>query len=182
MPILFRDDRGFSLSELLLTLAIAATLMAVAVPVMGDFTANLKLNEAARAVERELQNAKLKAVSSNRPLRARFNCPDAGGIRTVEVLGTAADAPAGRCSAAAYPYPPADADMMTRPNFDGPLQRLPEGATVTTTAIQFTPDGRAQALVAGVPQDIAAPVTITVTRRGRSRTVTINGVGKIQLQ
>ena len=72
----------------------------------------------------------------------------------MEVLGTAADSAANRCLATAYPFPAADIDVMTRPNFDGPVRTLPNGATVTTAIVQFQPDGAADQVVAGVVQAI----------------------------
>lgn len=177
-----RTDRGFTLTELLLIVAVIGTLAAMAVPVMQDVTASIKLNEAARLVERELQDARLKAVSSNRLLRVRMNCPATGNIRSVEVLGTSVDSASNRCQTSAYPFPAPDTDVMTRPNFDGPLRLLPTGATVDSTVLQFGPDGTAMSVVAGVPQTITTPVTVTITRAGRSRSVTVNNAGKIQLQ
>jgi prepilin-type N-terminal cleavage/methylation domain-containing protein len=176
-----RTDRGFSLTELVFVVAMLGTLIAMAVPVMKDMTASIKLNEAARMVERELQDARLKAVSSNRVIRVRLNCPAAGYIRSVEVLGTAADTAANRCTNA-YPFPPPDLDIMTRPNFDGPVRTLPNNATVTSQVLQFSPDGTAANVVAGVVTTIAAPVTVTITRESQSKTVTVNNVGKVQLQ
>lgn len=163
-------------------MAVAATLMAMALPVMTDVTQNAKLNTAVRMVERELQTARLKAVSTNSVLRVRTNCPGAGSIRTVEVLGTAADTAADRCVLTAYPFPPADDDMATRPNYDGPVGVMPAEATVSDGVLEFRPDGTVFQVVAGVRQTIAGTVSLTVTRRARSRTVTINGVGKVQLQ
>ena len=40
-----RTERGFSLTELMLTIAVAGTLMAMAVPIMQDVTASTRLNE-----------------------------------------------------------------------------------------------------------------------------------------
>lgn len=176
-----RFDRGFSLTELMLTVAVAATIAGIAVPVMGNVSDSVKLNEATRMVERELQDARIKAVSSNTPVRLRTNCPAAGFMRIVEVLGTAEDTAANRCLQTAYPFP-ADADLMTRPNSDGPVRVIANSATVGTESIQFSPDGTARQVVAGVAQSIAGQVTITVTRKGKSRTVSINGLGKVQLQ
>jgi prepilin-type N-terminal cleavage/methylation domain-containing protein len=176
-----RTERGFSLPELMLTVAVAGTLMAMAVPIMQDVSASAKLGEAARLVERELQDARLRAVSANRILRVRTNCPSLGFIRTVEVLGTAADSPASRCSSSSYPYPP-DQDLMTRPNYDGPMRVIPNAATVTSTDLQFLPDGTAQVVASGVAGPIVGSQSITITRRSVSRTVTINAAGKIQLQ
>jgi prepilin-type N-terminal cleavage/methylation domain-containing protein len=187
MRSLLQSSRGYSLVEMMFVVAIAGTLMAIASPVMRDITEGAKLNSASREVERELQNARLKAVSTNRSLRVRLNCPTAGFFRTVEVLSTAADTASNRCLQTAYPFP-ADNDVMTRPNYDGPTRTLPAGATVAlsdTTVyplIEFHPNGTAATVTAAGSQTISAPVTVTVTRSNKSRTITINGAGKIQIQ
>jgi Tfp pilus assembly protein FimT len=149
---------------------------------MKNMTSSIKLNDAARMVVGELQDARLKAVSSNTVLRVRMNCPSTGSIRRVEVVGTAIDTASNRCDQTAYPFPAADIDVMTRPNFDGAARLLPVGATVTSSVLQFSPDGTAHEVVSGVPQTIATSVTVTITREGKSKSVTINGIGKIQLQ
>lgn len=173
---------GFTLVELLLVVGLVGTMAAVALPVMKDMTASIKLNDASRVVAGELNDARIKAVSTNRVLRVRMNCPATGYIRRVEVLGTAVDSASNRCLQTAYPFPAADNDVMTRPNYDGPVRMLPAGATVTTSIVQFQPDGTAAEVVSGVVQAITTPVTVTITREGKSKSVTINAVGKIQLQ
>lgn len=180
MTRLHLSDRGFSLVELMMVVALIGTMAAIAVPVMKDLTASIKLSEASRMVERELQNARLKAVSTNRALRVRPNCPAAGYIRTVELLGTAEDAASNRCNQTTYPFPAPDQDVITRPNFDGPVRTIPNGATVTDAIIEFRPDGTALEVVAGVSQPIGTEVTITITR-GKFKLVTINGAGKVLL-
>jgi len=177
-----RNDRGFSVIELMMVVLMIGTLAAIATPVMKDMTASIKLNEAARMVEREMADARLKAVSSNRVIRVRLNCPSAGYIRSVEVLGTAADDASNRCMTTSYPFPPADDDIMTRPNFDGPVRVLSSPATVTNQVLQFSPDGTAVNVISGVPTTITTPVVVTISRNGSSKTVTVNNVGKIQLQ
>ena len=176
-----RPQRGFTLTELLMTLAMTATIAVMAVPLSGNFMDSLRLNDAARTVERELADARLRAVSSNRALRVRTNCPVAGSIRTVEVLNTAADSAANRCTAAAYPYP-GDDDLMTRPNYDGPVRLLPNGATVGDAVFQFEPDGTVFTVVANVKTAMAAEQTVTITRKTKTRSVKVNAAGKIQLQ
>lgn len=176
-----RNSRGFSLTELVFVVAMIGTLIAMAVPVMKDMTASIKLNEAARMVEREMQDARLKAVNSNRVIRVRLNCPAAGYIRSVEVLGTAADTASNRCTAT-YPFPAPDDDIMTRPNFDGPVRTLPNGASVTNEVLQFSPDGTAMSVINGTPTTLAAPITVTVTRQSQSKSITVNNAGKVQLQ
>lgn len=181
-PKVLRASCGFTLTELLLVVTVSATLMAIAVPIFGDLAESQRLNSAAREVERELQTARLKAVSANRRLWVRTNCPAVGQLRTTEYLGTAADTAANRCTETAYPYPPADTDPMTRPNYDGPVRYLSQNTTVGTAVLEFRPDGTAREVVAGVPQTIAGTVNVAVTRYTKSKTVTINALGKIQLQ
>ncbi len=173
---------GFSLIELVLTVAVFATLAAMALPVYRDLSDALRLGDATRAVERELQGARLKAVTINRSLRVRFNCPAAGQYRTVEVLGTSTDTVGNRCDQAAFPYPAADQNPFTRPNADGPVRRLPQDVTVSTLDVEFRPNGTAYQVVSGTPQAITGEVSVVVTRNGQSRTVTINGLGKIRLE
>jgi prepilin-type N-terminal cleavage/methylation domain-containing protein len=177
-----RSERGFSVTELMLVVAMIGTISVIALPVMQDMTASIKLNEAARMVEREMQDARLEAVSSNRVIRVRLNCPSAGYIRSVEVLGSAADNATNRCMTSAFPFPPPDDDIMTRPNFDGPVRTLPNPAIVTSEVLQFSPDGTAVNVIYGVPTTITTPVVVTISRNGKSRTVTVNNAGKIQLQ
>ena len=181
MRFLRLSERGFSLPELMLTVALAGVIMAVAVPVMNDVGDSSKLNAAAREVERELQSARLKAVSVNRILRVRLNCPGTGYFRTVEYLNSTADNATNRCLQTAYPFP-ADNDLMTRPNHDGPVRTLPLGATVTGTTIEFLPDGTAQQVTGTTRATITTPVTITVARKDKTKAITINAAGKIQLQ
>ncbi len=176
-----RSEHGFTVVEMLMVVSMIGILAAMALPVMRDVTANIKLNEAARLVEREMQDARLKAVNANRVIRVRMNCPATGYIRSVEVLGTAADSAANRCTTA-YPFPAPDTDIMTRPNFDGPVRTLPAGATVSNVVLQFSPDGTAVSVVAGTPTTITTPVAVTITRESKSKTVTVNNVGKVQLQ
>lgn len=164
-----------------MVVAIAGALAAVAMPVMNNVSDSSKLNGAARELEREFQAARLKAVSTNRILRVRLNCPSAGSYRTVEYLNSAADTASNRCLQSAYPFP-ADTDLMTRPNYDGPVRVLPNQATVNSEILEFHPNGTAQRVVSNVPQAIATAVTITVQRKNKSKAMTINGAGKIQIQ
>lgn len=176
------SERGYSLNELMLIVAVAATVMAIAVPVMTDVTESSKLNGAARELERELQSARLKSVTSNRILRVRLNCPAEGYYRTVEFLNDASDAATNRCLQSVYPFPAADTDLLTEPNYDGPVRVLPLGATIPSAVLEFHPDGSAFQVVSNVVQSIGTPVSLTVTRNGKSKVMTINGTGKIQLQ
>ena len=178
-----QSERGLALTDLLITVAVIATVAAMAAPVMQDMTKEIKATEAARLIERELQDARLKSVSSNRILRVRMNCPDVRLIRRVEFLNSTADTATNRCNPQVYPFPAADDDILTRPNYDGPVRAMPdEDALVGNHIIEFHPDGTARNVVSNVAQEITSPISIIVTRLGISRTITINGAGKVLLQ
>ena len=177
-----RHANGFSLIELLLVMAIFGILTAIAVPMAADFMESQRLSTATREVERELQSARLQAVSANCRLWVRMNCPIAGTLRTTEFLGTFEDTAANRCSLAAFPFPAADTDVTTVPNYDGPVRILSSNTTVSTAVVEFRPDGTAREVVAGVPQPIAGTMNIVVTRFANSRTVTVNALGKVEIQ
>ncbi len=184
---------GFSLIDMVAVMAVIATVSAMAVPQVVNVVDSLRLGISERDVERELQFARLKSVATQRPMRVRFDCPSAGQVRVVELLGTptAPDANDGdnvssRCSEVTYPYSPTGADKsrLTRPNNDGPVRTLYPGTTfVATQTLEFWPNGTVHAACqnnCAASAQIGA-VTLTLTRKGKSKNITVNGLGKIQM-
>jgi prepilin-type N-terminal cleavage/methylation domain-containing protein len=181
---------GFSLIELLTVVALAGIVAVIGLPLLGQISGTIQLGEAARQLERELQSARMTAVSANQPVRVMFNCPLAQQYRMVELIGTpqtpaAGDGVVGRCSTTTYPFPAPDNNPITRPNNDGPLRLLPTLVTITTsTTIEFWPDGSAHTNTGGINPwpPIASPGTnIILTRGAKTKTILVNGIGKIQL-
>jgi prepilin-type N-terminal cleavage/methylation domain-containing protein len=177
-----RRDAGFSLIDMLIVIALIGIIAGIAVPAWGNLAEGMKLASNARDVERELQTARLKAVTSNRPIRVRFNCPIAGQYRMVELIGSpsaphANDAALNRCQEAAYPYPPADREPLTRPNHDGPVRRLSEKVSFGAAAhLEFWPDGSVRKV-----DGTAMPTEITVVKGNDVRKITVNSLGKVTL-
>jgi type II secretory pathway pseudopilin PulG len=183
-------ERGFTLLEILMITTVFMIVAGIGMPLFNDITDAIKLGQAAREVERELQTARLTAVSANQPLRVRFNCNAAGEYRMVELIGTptvpaAADGATNRCSTGVYPFPAADRNPLTRPNNDGPQRYLPEETTFTTAAtIEFWPDGSAHMANGTInpwPVIASTGTSIVLTRKGKTKTITVNGIGKVQL-
>ena len=151
--------RGFTLIELMLVLAVLGLISAMAIPAVLNTTRQIKLAANARAVERELQGARMKAVRSNRAIRVRFNCPATGQYRMVELLGSkqtpatddADSRAATRCGYSAYPFPDTNQDFFSIPNNDGPIQTLQDGIGFGTDAqtVEFWPDGTAHVAAGG---------------------------------
>jgi Type II transport protein GspH len=160
---------------------------------MASLQDRMRLNQAARNLERDLHSARNKAVANNRAMRVVFNCPAAGQYRVVELLGSvsapaAADSGASRCLETNYPYPPPDNDFSTRPNFDGQVRQLdPSVQFGAVQTIEFWTDGSAHAGAASpFPMLSVAGTSLTLTKTAgsttRTATITVNGIGKIKLQ
>jgi Tfp pilus assembly protein FimT len=174
------------------TLAVIASVSAMSVPQMIDAVDSMRLGMSERDVERELQFARLKSVATNRPMRLRFDCPSAGKIRVVEVIGTPplpdtndADTVTSRCSETTYPYKPTGADQsrLTRPNNDGAIRTMYSGTTFTAKqTLEFWPNGTVhtacQVACPGGPAQVAT-VTLTLSRKSKTKNITVNGLGKI---
>ncbi len=187
-----RSEGGYSLVDLLATTAVIATVGAVAVPQLSKAVDNQRLGVDVRNVEREMQIARLDAVKASQPIRLRFNCPAVGMYRRVELLGTTKtaapndldSAAATRCGTA-YPFPAADQDPLTRPNNDGPIQRLNSQVSfLSVQTLEFRPNGTVYVETAGtntwVP--LAAPFSLTMNKGSSVKTIQVNGLGKIQVQ
>ena len=185
----FQSQDGFSLVDLLITVAVLAVVAAGAVPVFTNMTEGLKLSQGLREVEREMQTARLKAVTANRPIRVRLNCPVNGEYRMVELVGTpsvpaAVDVSLDRCKESSYPMG-GDGNPLTRPNHDGPQKRLPTSVTFgATSTLEFWPDGSVHKDDgSGNPWPVvsAAGTAVTLTKGTLVKTITVNGLGKITL-
>jgi Tfp pilus assembly protein FimT len=183
---------GFTLIDMVATLAVIATVSAISIPQMMDAVDLMRLGMSERDVERELQFARLKSVSTNRPMRVRFDCPSAGKIRAVEIIGTPllpdtndADTVTARCSETTYPYRPTGADQsrLTRPNNDGAIRTVYKGTTFTAKqTLEFWPNGTVHTAcqlacdTSGTQVNI---VTLTMLRKSKTKNITVNGLGKI---
>jgi len=177
-----RDALGFSLIEVLVVAGIASVIMGAAIPAAMSQMRMWALNSTIQTVGAQIRSARYSAVSKNRTLRVRFNCPAANQYRIVEVVGSSGiDNDANRCSETAYPYP--DPNSAAAPNLDGPVMRLPEGAQFGTVQdLEINTTGRVTPL-AGCPTCAAAapPATLNMANLYATRTITVTAGGQVLL-
>lgn len=180
------EPAGFTLTELVMVIAVFIIIAAIALPLSIQVTGRMRLGNALREVERELQTTRLKAVQSNRSLQVRFNCPAAGQYRVVEVMGTAIDNTANRCDETTYPYRGARDDVPATPDYDGPVRYVSGGTQFLgtgLTVLQFAPNGSTTQVTGATP--VAIDVTglnITLVKASLSGTINVNSLGRITIQ
>jgi type II secretion system protein H len=83
-PVPSRPDRGFSLLELLIVVAIVSIMAAVALPNIGRYIRNYKIKGAAQEVAGELQSARNKAIMTNTNSGVSFVVVDKDNYRFVQ--------------------------------------------------------------------------------------------------
>ena len=161
---------------------IMAVIAAVAVPTVGAVMRRYALNAASQQIASTIRSARYTAVSKNKVMRVRFNCPEDNQYRMVEFTASAGiDQDAARCDAASYPYP--DQDGSALPNTDGPVNVLPPGTELgTVTDIEIDVRGRLTPLT-GCPSCVAGSGTASVVLENgsESQTVTVNQTGQVAI-
>lgn len=169
----FRLEQGASLMEVLVVVALVATVGGLAVPQLSTALEEYRLNSAGRQVAAQIRAARLAAVTANRVMLVRFDCPGPNMYRVVEFTGVPAiDTAADRCSA---PWP--DPDPATLPNVDGPPAVLPDTMTFALTQdLRISTTGQVTPLAGGMP------AIIRVTNGTRVGQITVSAAGRVQVQ
>lgn len=77
-----RSDAGFTLVELLVTIAIIAILAGIATLSLSAYLPSLRLKQASQELQLQIQKARLEAVRRNRPCYVEFHRTDGGRLYT----------------------------------------------------------------------------------------------------
>jgi hypothetical protein len=137
----------------------------VAIPAMNNAVARNRVFTGSELLAAQIREARLAAITRNRPFRIRFDCPTAGAVRMLEVTGDAAiDDSADRCSEA-------------QPN-DGPPLYLPAGVLFAGTPPPVLEiNGRGQVTLIGHG---ALPVNLQVSYGSFTRGVIVTATGRVR--
>jgi Tfp pilus assembly protein FimT len=176
-----KSEAGFSVIEVTVVAGVAMIAMGLAAPSIINAIDSYKFSSEVQNVASTIRSARYKAVSSNVTLRLRFNCPETGQMRLVEVTGDSAiDSASDRCDTDSYPYP--DPDASAAPNNDGPVIQMSSAIDLPSTVhgLQISTSGRIQPL-AGCPGCTAgsppAVLMIGDDRSSTSRNITVTATG-----
>lgn len=163
-----RLSRGFTLVELMVTLAVAAILITIAVPSFSTIIANNRLNTAANELVGAISTARMQAIQLN--AGAQF-CSNLQANNTSDTLGTACGTNAGAVYAlnnnVAAPVRAAPVGLAT------PV--VLSGAAADIVAIRF--NGQGQGFAAGAPgipfNGPVADICIASLKSGNHRVISM---------
>lgn len=74
------SNKGFSLVEILVVIALMAVLTVIGVPAIVSQITHMKLTRGVRDITSELNAARMKAISQNRPYRVDFDLNFSGSV------------------------------------------------------------------------------------------------------
>ena len=147
------SDKGFSLTELMVVIALIAIVTMIAVPAFNHYSVNANLRTAARDVASDIFNMRERAVSENRQYMIEFSV---GSNQYTLSEGT-------------YTGAPWVATLTKTPSAAGSDVRLTSAAfSFGTPKIFFQTRGLASAGSVSLSNRYGSTATITVNNAGRT--------------
>lgn len=157
-----RWQRGMTLIEVLIALAILGILVAMAMPIAGDWLLNAQIRTAAEALQDGLQQARNEAVRRNTAVEFRLVAGTGWEVRLADTLAAdrvlasrpaAEGAPQALVAAA-----PAGANIVT---FDGMGRRVTTNVDGTPVLTGICADLQPSALAAANTRDLQVNISLS---------------------
>jgi prepilin-type N-terminal cleavage/methylation domain-containing protein len=144
-------ENGFSLIELMIVVALVATLAGITVPAVAGAMRSYTLNSAAQQIASTIRSARVQAVGKNRLVEVRFDFPADNQYQIVV---------------------PDDATL------NGPVMLLPVGASfgAVSANVEFTTSGR---LDPGLVPPVT--IVVSNGDETQDRTISVTSSGRVQL-
>jgi type IV fimbrial biogenesis protein FimT len=175
-------ERGFTLVELMVAIAILSVLAGVAMPRLGELLAVRRIQSVAHNLAADYRTVQTEAIRRNRIVEVAFTNSVPIAANTVSAAPVTASAARNWIARVANPTGPGD--FVAGRTLDGDLASvaLTHGAL---RSVGFTPNGRPLDLSAGpaAPVALAAPLVVRVTAPGtaRLRCVSVSTGGSVRV-
>lgn len=158
------DNKGFTLLEMVVAIAIAAIMAGFALPSFVNWQNSTRLRGAAVNLVGDLEMAKIRAIRENSQVVAQFSA---------EGYTIFVDNGAGGGTAGDWVRNGAETLVQNR--------RLPTGVTVDLDGLTLT-DDRLRFNGKGQPPDLAAVETIPLQNKVGRKNLTLNRLGAVRIQ
>jgi type IV fimbrial biogenesis protein FimT len=162
---------GFTMVELLVSVAIVSIVAGLAVPALGEMMAARRVNSAAQTLAATFKTAQNEAIRRNRMVEVAFTSAQPTPANTVGAATVVASVARHWIARVANPTSAAD--------FVGGTSLAGDFSAVTLTnadlrSVGFTPMGRALDLSTANPTALAAPLVVRLTAAGTSRAICVS--------
>lgn len=162
---------GFTMVELLVSVAIVSIVAGLAVPALGEMMAARRVNSAAQTLAATFKIAQNEAIRRNRMVEVAFTNAEPTPANTVGAANVVASG--------ARHWIARVANATSAADFVGGTSLAGDFSAVALTnadlrSVGFTPMGRALDLSTGVPTALAAPLVVRLTATGTSRAICVS--------
>jgi len=162
---------GFTMVELMVSVAIVSIVAGIAVPALGEMMAARRVNSAAQSLAATFKTAQNEAIRRNRMVEVAFTSSEPSAANTVAAVTVVASGAQNWIARVANPTSTAD--------FVGGTSLAGEFSAVTLTnpdlrSVGFTPMGRALDLSDATPTALAAPLVVRLSATGTTRAVCVS--------
>jgi prepilin-type N-terminal cleavage/methylation domain-containing protein len=173
-------QKGFTLVEVMIVVAIIGILAAIAVPSFLSWLPNMHLRSAARDIYGIMSKAKMEAIKRHVDVTVRFNSPGDSYIMFLD-NGAGGGTPADQAQNGTEPVLVALVTLPDRVTYD-PAVDGGDGVTFTNNALVFSSRGLPIITFIDPPETIGVRSTDANGNTDRQRVINVSSAGRINIQ